>query len=200
MAELRSTDIIGKLRKINNRLQAVEGKINGDIDIASTGTMTTSYVKNLTTNINGLQNSDFTLSEQYSGGFLGKHYYKVLYKQNSVMTRANASMFIGFLTGSKFVPSLLANNPQYHYIITYQNDVYLIGFTLNRELELHKVPLDDVKINISTNIETDADSDTIVPSVKAVKDYVDNHSPSEVFIGSQQPIGESYQIWVQTGE
>ena len=202
MAELRSTDIIGKLRKINQQISDLRGRLDGDVDIASTDTMTTSFVRNENTNIDGISPSNYSL-EWYDGGWLENGYYLVKYGSSDIMSKANARIFIKILTGSNYVPTRKVvttttndNQPQYHYIITLENKVYLIEFTSESQLLLRKVPI-QTGAQISNDIEIDAENTQKAPSVKAMKDYVDSNIQPEVFIGSDQPTQPSYQIWVK---
>ena len=63
VAELRATDIIGKLRKINDRID----KIDGTAEIPISNAVTTSYVRTPVININGYQNTRYTLSDLKNG-------------------------------------------------------------------------------------------------------------------------------------
>lgn len=202
MAELRATDIIGKLRKINQEISDLRGRLDGDIDVASTDVMTTSFVRNENTNIDGISPSNYSL-EWYDGGWLENGYYLVRYGSSDTMSKANARIFIKILTGSNYVPTRKVittttndNQPQYHYIITLENKVYLIEFTSENQLLLYRVPI-QIGTPISNDIEADANSEEKVPSVKAMKDYVDSNTNPEVFIGNTQPTKSSYQIWVK---
>lgn len=208
MAELRSTDIINKLRKITDRISTLEHKVSGDIvEIASTGTMATTFVRNWNTNIRndtGLQAYRIDIN----GGSEDDPYY-IVYIPNDTnihdrsIERAQAATYIGFMTGSKYVPvesEQVSGLPQYHYIISQEDKAaFLIRFCPNTtdstkgELRLYKV-FDFNKIEVVNEIEENSSDTVNPPSVKAIKDYVD----SRVVVSNEGPTNEDNGVlWVK---
>lgn len=194
MAELRATDIIGKLRKINDRID----KIDGTAEIPISNAVTTSYVRTPVININGYQNTRYTLSDLKNGSesnIVPWDYYEVLYDNSDIVARLAARDYIKYLTGSDALPEYSREVPLYHYIVTLDGDVYFPIFKRNSNLRIYKIPL-KLKQEISNNITQDADKTDVAPSVKAIKGYVDSQTKKEVYIGSTQPTEDSYSIWI----
>ena len=142
MAELRSTDIIGKLRKINQQIQNTNARIDNldgtNTDVASTQTVVYARVKTLTTNINGYELKNYVLSEtllEDNGDiFPAYKYYTITYANNQQGISFNqAANFLGVLIGSKYLPKIRNNTdkskyisqPQYSYIVTEEGRIFI---------------------------------------------------------------------------
>ena len=221
MAELRSTDIIGKLRKINQQIQNTNARIDNldgtNTDVASTQTVVYARVKTLTTNINGYELKNYVLSEtllEDNGDiFPAYKYYTITYANNQQGISFNqAANFLGVLIGSKYLPKIRNNTdkskyisqPQYSYIVTEEGRIFIpiwrqLQATENLELaELRMYLVHEDVANDITSLAEDQQS-KIAPSVKAMKDYVEDYveSQPEVCIGTNQPTQTSCQIWVK---
>lgn len=214
MAELRSTDIIGKLRKINQQIQNTNSRIDNldgtNTDVASTQTVVYARVKNLTTNIDDYDilkwHENYILSNELREDsdeiFPGYKFYTITYLNNANgIDFTQATNFLGMLIGSKYLPKSWKDKdknktqPQYSYIIDQDQKIFL---PIWREIgvggELRMYLMYEGIANDITSL-TDDQQQAIAPSVKAMKDYVE--SQSEVYIGKNKPLGDSYRIWVE---
>lgn len=174
MAELRATDIIGKLRKINDRIKELESgsgiteeflkeqgvvfevkvndtsysPTNGLVDLGKISGVVCAYIKTPLINIHDYSVADrYILSTDVKKDnifFIDYNYYTITSQNgnNSYGINENeAATYFGAMIGSKYIPRINQDEPQYHYMITEGGDVFLPIFYQNTDSSYSEIRL-----------------------------------------------------------
>ena len=174
MAELRATDIIGKLRKINDRIQELESgseiteeflkeqgvvfeikvndtsyfPTNGTVDLDNVSSIVCAYIKTPLINIHDYSVADryvlSTIAKKDDVLFVNYDYYTITSQNgnNSYGINENeAETYFGAMIGSRYVPRINTGEPQYHYMITEDGDMFLPIFYQNIDSSYSEIRL-----------------------------------------------------------